>query len=144
MNDHNGIYNLAAAPSLPLLKLLALAQTPPLPVFHLFAAQSARWGRMFSKKVDGAAPLPWDYMRYSWTVSTDRMKNELEFEPLIDAESTVREFGDTLRAYRYETNRPYRFGYDRWRDAQKGAELVVSTTQRTRTVVSDLRGARAE
>ena len=144
MNDHNGIYNIAAAPAMPLLKLLALAQTPPVPVFHLFAAKGMRWGRMFSKKVDGAVPLPWDYLRYSWTVSTDRMNDELDFAPLTDAESTVRDFGDALRAYRYETNRPYRFGQDRWRDVQKGGKLVVNSTQRTRTAVADLRGARAE
>jgi len=124
--------------------LVALAQTPPAPVFHLFAANGMCWGRMFSKKVDGAAPLPWDYLRYSWTVSTDRMCEELNFEPLNDAESTVREFGAALRAYRYETNRPYRFGQDRWHDAQKGGKIVLDTTQRTRTAVTELRGARAE
>lgn len=141
LNDYNGVYNIAAAPSMPLLKVLALAQTPPAPVFHFCAASGFRWGRMFSKKVDGVAPLPWEYLRYSWTVSTDRMREELAFEPLNDAESTVREFGEALRAHRYETNRPYRFAQDRWHDAQKGGQIVQETTQRTQSAIASLRGA---
>jgi UDP-glucose 4-epimerase len=144
MNDYNGVYNIAASPAMPLLKLLALAQTPPAPVLHFCAAKGFRWGRMLSKKVDNVAPLPWEYLRYSWVASTDRMSEELDFEPLTDAESTVREFGEALRAHRYETNRPYRFGQDRWRNAQKGGQIVRETTHRTRTAVSGLRGARAE
>jgi UDP-glucose 4-epimerase len=144
MNDYNGIYNIAAAPAMPLLKLLALAQIPPAPLFHLFAAKGIRWARMFSKKVENAAPFPWDYLRYSWTVSTDRMSEELGFEPLRDAEATVHDFGEALRSYRYKHSRSYRFGYDRWRDLQGGGEIIVNTTHRTRAAVGESQNVRSE
>ena len=140
MSDYNGVYNVAAWPPMPLLKALGLARTPPLMLIHPCAYSGYRWGRMFSKKVDDLAPLPWDYLRYSWVASTERMTGELQFEPQIDAEAILREFGEALREYRYENNRVYRFTRNRVRDAARAQQALGEAKRRTGAAMDDLRG----
>ena len=41
-------------------------------------------------------PIHWDYLRYPWTVSTEKIREEWGFTPEYDAETTVRLFADEL------------------------------------------------
>lgn len=120
-HDCDGVYNIAARPAMPLLKIMALAATPPLPILHPLVYLGFRSGRLLSPKIYDLAPLPWDYLRYSWVAATERMTGELGFEPTIDAETTVRQFGEAVRRQRYQGHTAYRFIVDR---LQTGATAV--------------------
>ena len=126
MEDYNGTYNVAAPDPQSLLKVLALAGVPPVFIFHPFAYWGHRWGRMIRPEVDRCAPLPWDYLRYSWVAATDRMEQELGFTPAKDAETTVREFGQQLREYRRKTSLSYRTA----EEGLRAAKTVGKQTQR--------------
>lgn len=140
MSDYNGVYNVAAQEPMPLLKALGLARTPPLMLIHPCAYVGYRWGSMVSRKVDALAPLPWDYLRYSWVTSTKRMTEELQFEPQRDADSVLQEFGESLREYRYKTNPVYRFTKNRAHDVVKAQKALGEMTRRTGAAINDLRG----
>lgn len=98
--DHNGIFNIAAPDPLPLRKMLRLCRTPAMPILHPLAYSGFRWTRMLSKKVDALAPIPWDYLRYSWTVATEKAETEWGFSPSHDGEATVRQVAADLSDYR--------------------------------------------
>jgi UDP-glucose 4-epimerase len=116
-NDCAGVYNIAARPAMPLLKIMALAATPPLPILHPLAYLGFRSARLLSPTIYGLAPFPWDYLRYSWVAASERMSAEMGFEPSIDAETTVRQFGEAVRRQRYQDNAAYRFVADRLQNA---------------------------
>ncbi len=100
LQDHDGVFNIAADPPLPLYQLLALARTPPLPIVHPLAYRGLAMGRVLSQRSAALAAMPWDYLRYTWVADTGRMQDELDFRPTHDARQTVREFGESLWAYR--------------------------------------------
>ncbi len=128
-SDHNGVYNVAALPALPLLKVLALAGVPPAPILHPFAYYGFRMGRLVSAKAYDMAPLPWDYLRYSWVADTRRMEQDMGFVPAIDAEATVREFGEAVRKHRYATNQAYRFTTDRIDDMSAASRMTYGAAR---------------
>ncbi len=148
LEDYNGVYNIAADPPFPLFKLLALAGVAPAPVFHPLAYYGFRAGRLLSTKTYDLAPLPWDYLRYSWTADTTRMKQELAFTPSIDAETTVRQCGEAIHKHRYETNPAYRLASDGLHNTVTvGKQVYVGVREarkRTQAVLTDLRGAGPE
>lgn len=135
-HDFNGVYNLSARPALPLLKIVALAGAPPIPILHPLAYLGFRTGRLLSPRVYGLAPLPWDYLRYSWVAATERMNDELGFEPAIDAETTIQQFGEAVRQQRYRGNAAYRFTVD-------GLQTTVATAQGAYSSASEA-GRRAQ
>ncbi len=136
LNDFNGVYNISARPALPLLKIMALAGTPPIPVLHPLAYLGFRSGRLLSTKVYDLAPFPWDYLRYSWVAATERMTSELGFEPTIDPETAVAQFGESVRQQRYRANPAYRVTVD-------GMQTTLATTQGAYSSVSEA-GRRAQ
>ncbi|MCO6452336.1 MAG: NAD-dependent epimerase/dehydratase family protein [Caldilineales bacterium] len=144
MNDFNGVYNVAAPEPLPLLKVLALAGVPPAPIFHPLVYAGARWGRKISPGVAKAAPMPWDFLRYSWVAATTRMEQELDFTPTRDAESTIREFSAQLREYRRKTSTAYRVAGDGVRGAvavsKRTTGAVQEASRRVGAAADDLRG----
>jgi UDP-glucose 4-epimerase len=101
LNDHPGVFNMAADGILPLTKLMSLAGRFPIPVFHLFAY----WGMGLlgsSGLNDGRfVPIELDYIRYPWVADLTRMHNELDFMPRYTAEETLREFAGQQRLRRY-------------------------------------------
>ena len=90
MHPHAGVFNVATQPPLPLRHILYLARRPmvALPLSVLLAGQrlSGLWG----KKQPWDLPLPWEYLRYSWPLSTRHMTETWAFHPQYDAEATVR------------------------------------------------------
>ncbi len=144
MSDFSGVYNVAAPDPMPLLKALALAGAAPCPTLHIFTYPGLRWGRLLSRRVDDLAPLPLDNLRYSWVASTERMIQDLTFEPTEDAETTVAGFGKALRKHRYETNTSYRFAQDRYDNVVQTQHLFVEAKRRTHAAVSDLGGAASD
>jgi UDP-glucose 4-epimerase len=101
LNDHPGVFNVAADGILPLTKLMSLAGRLPIPVFHLFAY----WGMGLlssSGLNDGRyIPIELDYIRYPWVADLTRMHKELEFMPRHTVEETLREFAGQQRLRRY-------------------------------------------
>jgi len=142
MEDHNGTYNVAALDPQPLLKVLALVGAPPVFIFHPLAYWSQRWGRMIRPEVDRCAPLPWDYLRYSWVAATERMEQELGFTPAKDAETTIREFGQQLREQRRKTSLTYRAAEDGLRTVKtvgkQTQRVAQEAARRTTAAASDL------
>ncbi len=141
LEDHNGAFNIAADPPLPLLKVLALAQVPPLPLFHPLAYRLGN-GRL-PYRASHLTPLPWDYLRYSCVGDTERMREVFEFTPTIDAETTVRRFGQALHEQRYKTHPVYRFMRDGMRAgleiAHHGFETVREFARRSEAAIGSLR-----
>ncbi|RME85627.1 MAG: NAD-dependent epimerase/dehydratase family protein [Caldilineae bacterium] len=130
MGDYNGVYNVAAPDPLPLLKALRLAGLHPLPVPHVCAYKGTRLSRVLSRRGDGLPPLPWDYLRYSWVADTTRMREELGFQPMYDAETTLRQFGETLREYRYKHDPAYRLAREKWDLVRKAPARLHDTRRR--------------
>lgn len=143
--DLNGVYNVAARPAMPLLKIMALAATPPIPILHPLAYLGFRTGRLLSPRVYDLAPFPWDYLRYSWEAATERMTEEMRFEPAIDAETTVRQFGEATRQQRYRGNPAYRITVDSLQTtvatAHDAYESAAEAGRRAQTALESLRGA---
>jgi len=79
LNDAPGVFNVAAEGVLPLLRVLALARKPylplPDPLLH----------RMPSS-------FPPAYLRYPWVADLGRMRDGLGFAPHYTAEETLRDF----------------------------------------------------
>jgi len=92
LETHNGVYNIAAPKPLPLSKMLRLCGTPGIPLLHPVAYKAYKWTRMVVRQADALVPLPWDYLRYSWTVSTEKGERAWGFAPEYDSESTIRAF----------------------------------------------------
>ena len=89
--DHDGVYNIAAPKPLYLSQMLRLSNTPAAPLLHPLAYKSFKWTRMLIKQVDALVPIPWDYLRYSLTVATEKAEQELHFTPQHQSESILRE-----------------------------------------------------
>ena len=147
LDDFNGVYNIAARPPLPLLKIMALAGVPPVPILHPLAYFGFRAGRLMTPRTYELAPLPWDYLRYGWVAATERMTDEMGFEPATDAETTVRQFGDAVRQHRYRANPAYRFTVDGLHTTVTTAQVayngVSEVGRRTQAAITSLRGAPA-
>jgi UDP-glucose 4-epimerase len=103
---HPGVFNVAAAPPLPLLKIIRMAGLHSVPILHPFAYTGQNLTGLFIKKAQEAVPLHWDYLRYPWTVSTDKIREEWGFEPMYDAETTVAMFADELHDRQPEAETP--------------------------------------
>lgn len=144
VNDFNGVFNIASRPAMPLLKIMALAGTPPIPILHPLAYLGFRTGRLLSPKIYELAPFPWDYLRYSWVAATERMSQELGFEPAIDPESTVRQFGEAVHQQRYSGNPAYRFAADGLQTTIASAHGAYGSAaeagQRAQAALTSLRG----
>ncbi len=83
-----GPVNVAATPSLPLTRALALAQKIPVVVPHPLAY----WSTTFLGDSERLAPLPWDYLRYRWVADTSRLETDWGFLPAVGAEEALRAF----------------------------------------------------
>jgi hypothetical protein len=95
-----GIYNIAAAPPLPLLRVLGLVGKLPLPIVHPLANRSVAWfgGKSLSRHM----PLEPSYLRYRWTVDTTKMQDLFGFDPQATATDAITSIGRGLRLKRYE------------------------------------------
>ncbi len=93
---HPGVYNVAASPPLPLMKIIRLAGVHSVPILHPFAYFGQNLGSMVIRKSADLLPIHWDYLRYPWTVSTEKIEQEWGFSPTFDAETTVKTFADEL------------------------------------------------
>jgi UDP-glucose 4-epimerase len=102
VNDHPGVYNVAAEGTLPLRKLMALSGKMALPVFHLFAY----WGKNLLQSVKphlvNVTPIPLDYIRFPWVGDLTKMRDELGFIPHYTAEEALREFAGYQRMACYK------------------------------------------
>ena len=79
--EKGGIYNVAAEPALPLKRLLALAGTLPVPVFHPLA--------YLNNSIQEQMVFEPDSLRYRWIADTEKMQTELGFFPEKSAEEAV-------------------------------------------------------
>jgi UDP-glucose 4-epimerase len=79
LNDAPGVFNVAAEGVLPLLRVLALARKPYLPLPYPLLRRAPQ-------------PFPPAYLRYAWVADLARMRDELGFAPHYTAEETLRDF----------------------------------------------------
>jgi UDP-glucose 4-epimerase len=94
--DVPGTYNIAAQGAMPLFKLTGLAGKFPVPVFHPIAYLGESFlGPQFTS-------IDFDYFRYSCVGDLQRMREDLEFQPVYLAEDAVREFA-ALRKHKAVT-----------------------------------------
>ncbi len=95
--DHAGVYNVAAAPPTPLLEVITQAgrHAAPLPDSLVHGGQSL--AAVIAQKGTAILPLPWDYLRFSWALSTRKIREAWGFEPQFDAEALLRDFARELQ-----------------------------------------------
>ncbi len=95
LHDVPGAFNVAAAKSLPLWKLMGLASKAAIPVLHPIAYWSV------SLLGPRLAPIDLDYLRYPCVGDLEKMRTELEFTPQYTAQETLREFAAQQRLHQY-------------------------------------------
>lgn len=87
-----GVFNVAAEDPMPLSRLMALSGKRPVPILHTLG----HWGlgvlRSTGVPTDRYAPIPLDYLCYSWVSDLTAMRQTLGFVPTYTAEETIREF----------------------------------------------------
>jgi UDP-glucose 4-epimerase len=76
----DGVYNVAAEPALPLLRILGLAGKVPLPILHPLAYR-ARFARML--------PFAADYLRYRCVGDLTAMREVLGFTPQYSSDEAI-------------------------------------------------------
>ncbi|HEY81115.1 MAG TPA: NAD-dependent epimerase/dehydratase family protein [Caldilineae bacterium] len=87
-----GVYNVAAQPPLPLLTIIEQVGRQALPLPESVLHAGLEWAATLSKKQIIRPPLPWDYLRHSWALSTRAIRDAWGFTPAYDAEAVLREF----------------------------------------------------
>ncbi len=87
-----GVYNVAASPPLPLSRILALTPGASIAIPRSAAYAGRKLGGMITKKSKELLPIHWDYLRYSWTISTTKIEEDWRFTPEYNAESVLRRF----------------------------------------------------
>ncbi len=84
----DSVINVASEPSMPLMRLLALAGVLPIPIPHTLA------GRPYLSPLRRRLGLDADLLRYRCTMDTGRMTSQLDFFPSQSSEETVQAFRD--------------------------------------------------
>jgi len=92
IETHPGVYNVAASPPLPLMKIIRITGAHSIPVLHPIAYTGHSLKGMAFKKSRERLPIYWDYLRYPWIVDAQKIAEEWGFIPRFDAEATVRAF----------------------------------------------------
>ena len=98
-NETPEVCNVAADPPLPLLRILGLAGTPPLPLAHPLVYRAVKWAG--SKRVGRFVPFEPDYLRYRWVADVGRMREEMGFIPNYVGDEAVEALGVHLRMEQY-------------------------------------------
>jgi UDP-glucose 4-epimerase len=94
-----GIFNVAADPPLPLLRILAIAGRVPCPVLHPFAYRGRTW--FGSRRLRLRAAFEPDYLRFRWVADIEKMKDELGFLPVHSADEAVASLSAKMRTSQY-------------------------------------------
>jgi UDP-glucose 4-epimerase len=121
-----GVFNVAADPPLPLLRVLGLAGRVPLPILHPLVYRGTGW--IGNSRLRHFAPLEPDFLRYRWVGDLSRMREELGFFPQMTGDEAVESLGADLRMRQYGEPR---------------AEDITYDEERLRTIIERRRQARA-
>jgi len=122
-----GVFNVAADPPLPLLRILGLAGKVPLPVLHPLAYRGVNW--LGNSRLRSFAPLEPDYLRYRWVSDLSRMREAFQFFPELAGDEVVEALGVQMRMKHYKKPR---------------TEDIVYDEERLRATIERRRQARAE
>jgi len=98
--EHPGVYNVAASPPLPLMKIIRQAGGHSISILHPLAYTGQNLGSMVFRKGKNILPIHWDYLRFPWTAATDKIQEEWGFTPEYDAETTIALFAEERQARR--------------------------------------------
>ena len=107
-----GIFNVAAEDTLPLGKLLGLAEQRRIPLFHPFAYMG--YGLFGSQgiRILQHLPIELDYIRYRWVGDLKKMRDILQFTPTYTADETLRQFAEQRRSKSPAPETETRAAYD--------------------------------
>jgi len=92
-----GVFNVAAEDAMPLSRILRLARRMPTPIPHRLAYRGVRLLARRGLEIRRSAPIQWDYLRYSLVSDLTRMREVLEFNPIVTAAESLREFAGLQR-----------------------------------------------
>lgn len=134
--EQTGVFNVAADPPLPLLRILGLAGKIPVPLIHPLAYRGVNW--LGNSGLRRFAPLEPDYLRYRWVADLRRMREDLQFFPELMGDEVVEALGVHMRMKRYRKPRTEDMAYDE--------ERLRATIERRRQTRAgqDGQGRRAE
>ncbi len=98
----DGIFNIAAPEPQALYAMLHVCRTPRIDAPSL-AVQGLRWTPGVGPKTKTILPIPWEYLRDSLTMSTQKAVKDLGFKPAHSGEETVKIFAENLAQQRNAT-----------------------------------------
>lgn len=101
LNDVPGVFNVAAEEILPLMKILSLSATLPIPILHPLAYWGINLLGGVGSRLADYIPIDLDYIRYPWVADLSKMQEELGYSPTYTAEEALREFASQKRLSRY-------------------------------------------
>lgn len=101
-----GAVNVAADEVVSLCQAAAMVGRPVLPILHLavYWTLPLAGATPVTRSARRYWPLEPDYLRYPWTVSTERMRAELGFEPAWTARQALQRFVQALRVAPYTSS----------------------------------------
>lgn len=106
-----GVFNVASEGTMPLWRLLGLANKPAVPVLHPLAYLAAA---VLGPKY---TPIDLDYLRYPCVGDLHKMRTLLKFAPQYTADEALREFAAEQRLREYTPEAPTRaYDEERLRD----------------------------
>jgi UDP-glucose 4-epimerase len=101
VHDVPGVFNVAAEGVFPLMKILSLTATLPVPIFHPLAYWGTNLLGGTGLRLTDYVPIELDYIRYPWVADLAKMEAELGFVPTYTAEEALRELAEQKRMKRY-------------------------------------------
>ncbi len=101
IHDASGAFNVAAEGVLPLMKVLSLAGTLPIPILHPLAYWGANLLGGTGLGLTDYVPIELDYIRYPWVADLSGMRAELGFAPTYTAEEALHELAEQKRMKKY-------------------------------------------
>ena len=108
--EQAGVFNVAADPPLPLLRIMGLAGKLPLPLLHPLAYRGVNL--LGNTGLRRFAPFEPDYLRYRWVGDVSRMREEFGFLPQMMGDEAVESLGVHLRMKQYQKPRAEDVAYD--------------------------------
>ena len=111
INDVPGVFNVAAEEIFPLMKIMSLSATLPIPILHPLAYWGINLLEGIGSRLTNYVPIDLDYIRYPWVADLNKMQEELGYSPTYTVEEILREFASQKRLSRYSPESAA-LGYD--------------------------------
>ena len=94
--NHAGVYNLAAQPPITLRQAIERIGRHAIPLPDPILHTGQNLAATLIPNHQANLPIPWEYLRYSWPISTRRIRDAWDFVPVFDTETILDDFAQRL------------------------------------------------